>query len=47
MSNLPIVISILVGILTYVVGVLMIPRKITADGTSFTRRQLKAWKIMI
>ncbi len=41
MNSLPIIVAILAGIATYVVGVLLIPKKITDEGTNFTRKQLK------
>ncbi|MEZ5690160.1 MAG: type II secretion system F family protein [Rickettsiales bacterium] len=41
MVGLPIVIAIMVGISVYLIGVLLAPKMLTSETTSFTRRQLK------
>ncbi|MEQ1788867.1 MAG: type II secretion system F family protein [Rickettsiales bacterium] len=41
MSALPIIIAVLVGLIVYVAGILVIPKNVVPDSTSFTRKQLK------
>ena len=45
MSFFPIILAIVVGIVIYVVGVMLIPKKITDDISAFTRKQLKSLEI--
>lgn len=41
MNSIPIIIAVLVGVLVYVIGILLIPKKYVYDSTDFTRKQLK------
>jgi tight adherence protein B len=41
MSGLPIIIALLVGVAVYVIGILLIPKNLISESTSFTRKQLK------
>lgn len=41
MNALPIIITVVVGIAMYVIGVFLMPKRLTDDSTNFTRKQLK------
>lgn len=41
MNSLPVVIAFFVGIFVYIIGVLLVPKSLTDESSTFTRKQLK------